>query len=120
MIFIMSVTVTNGLSGKYFSSNVPDLVFGIGGTAAAVTISLDGGQVYSECLFPVGGSISLRDLGDLVRPYARARLVTEMAVSVTEQDADGNTLSASSVSCAVVYCGADIDSRLRSGVPPIF
>lgn len=105
----MSITVTNGLSGKYFSANVPDLEFGIGGTAAAVTISLDGDEIYSERLFPVGGSIKLRDLGDLVRPYAKARLVTEMAVGITEQDADGNSLSTSSVSCTVVYCEADID-----------
>lgn len=107
---IMSVLITSGFSqSKYFSATVPDLTFGIGGTAAAVVITLDGDEIYSERLFPVGGSISLRELGDLVRPYAKSRLVTEMKVSITEQDSNGNTLATNSASCTVVYCEADID-----------
>ncbi len=103
------INITQGLSGKYFSATVPDLVFGIGGAAAAVAISLDGDGIYSERLFPVGGNVSLRELGDLVRPYAKARLVTDMKVDITEQDADGNSLATASASCTVVYCDADID-----------
>lgn len=106
----MSVNITQGFSqSKYFSATVPDLIFGIGGTSAAVVITLDGDKIYSERLFPVGGSISLRELGDLVRPYAKSRLVTEMKVFITEQDSSGNTLSSNSASCTVVYCEADID-----------
>lgn len=104
----MSITVNKRLSGKYFSATVPNLVFGIGGTSADVVISLDGDEIYSERLYPVGGRIELTDLGDLVCPYAKARLVTEMAVSITEQDAGGNSLSTESESCSIIYCAADI------------
>ena len=105
----MSITVSQGLSGKYFSATVPDLIFEIGGTDAVVVLRLDGDEVYSERLFPVGGSISIRDVGDLVRPYAKARLVTEMTVNITERDANESNLSSTSLSCTIVYCEADID-----------
>lgn len=104
------ITITKGLSGTYFSATVPDFTFGIGGAMASVVITLDSDEIYSENLFPIGGSISLRDLSDLVRPYAKARLVTEMKVTVTEKDGDGNSLgNAATASCSVVYCEADID-----------
>ncbi len=103
------ITITQTLSGKYFSATVPDLIFAIGGVSAAVTISLDGDGIYSERLYPAGGSIRMADLGSLLRPYARQRLVTEMEVGIAEKDANGNTLSEASVSCTVIYCEADID-----------
>lgn len=106
----MSITVKSGLSGEYFSATVPDLQFGIGGASADVAITLDGDEVYSESLYPVAGDITLSDLADLVRPYAKARLVTEMAVAIIERDADGGSLATASASCTIVYCEADIYS----------
>lgn len=103
------IKITQGLSGKYFSANVPDLEFTISSSVAAVVLSLDGKEIYSESLFPVSGAIALREIGDLLRPYVRESLVSELKVSITEQDSDGRTMATASASCTVVYCEADID-----------
>lgn len=61
------ITVTQGLSGKYFSASIPDVVLTMTGyrLATVMSISTDGKtweEIYSEHLFPVDGSIKIGDL----------------------------------------------------------
>lgn len=68
----------------YFCTAIPDLTFTIGGSHALVAISVDGSQVYSETLYPVGGVVAVRDLQSLLTLYAERSLVVDVAVSITE------------------------------------
>ena len=49
------ITITQTLSGTYFSANIPDVAFTITGYRAAVTITIDGTEIYAENLFPMNG-----------------------------------------------------------------
>lgn len=104
----MSITVKQGLSGQYFSSNIPDVELSISGYRLAATIEVDGQTIYSEHLFPVATAISLSELGDLLTPYARQRLVASVTVSLEEQFADTTQPTTATMQFSVVYCEADI------------
>ena len=108
------MSIALSLSGKYFSANVPDVIIDITGTSAAVTMAVDGEKIYSETLYPVGNTVTLSELGDLLRPYARKRLVVAFAITVSDRDADGKELQNGSASCSVVYCEADVDLSAES------
>ena len=56
------MTLTQTLSGVYFSSNVPDVKMSTGGVRVLVAITIDGDEIYREHLYPVGGVLSLKDL----------------------------------------------------------
>lgn len=104
------VTLTNTLSGRYFSSTIPDVSFTIAGYRAAVTITVDGRQVYSEHLYPLAGAISLRNLSGLITPYARRDLAIALSIKITEQFSDSATENTATMSASVVYCDADLDT----------
>ena len=103
------ITINSTLSGKYFSCTIPDVVFTIDGYRAAVTITVDGTEIYSEYLYPVDGKITLSDLGDLLTPYARQSLVIDVAIGIKEEYESDSTTNENSCEATVIYCQADID-----------
>lgn len=105
------ITVTQTISGSYFSACVPDVVFAIGGYRAAVTMTVDGEQIYSEHLYPVDGVVTLAELDRLLTPYARQRLKVRLSVKIEELTADSDTAAdTATLSADIIYCEADIDT----------
>ena len=109
----MAITISNGLSGKYFSMSVPDMVCTIGGYRMGVKILISPNskswtEIYSEYLYPLDGSITLADLGNLLTPYARQMLVVDVKIQLTEEYADSSIASSQEQTFQLVYCEADI------------
>lgn len=109
----MSITVKQGISGKYFSSNIPDVEVAITGYRLGVKMetSTDGStwkEIYSEHLFPIDSLVRLADLGSLLTPYARRSLVLKLRMTMIEDFADGSASTQETQSCDIVYCEADI------------
>ena len=110
----MAITISNGLSGRYFSMSVPDMVCTIGGYRMGVKIlispdSKSWTEIYSEYLYPLDGSITFADLGNLLTPYARQMLVVDVKIQLTEEYADSNSIASSQEQTfTLVYCEADI------------
>lgn len=103
------ITILQSLSGTYFSANVPDLVFSISGYRAAVTMSVDGSQIYSEHLYPVDGKITLAELDTLLMPYARQRLKIALSITIAEQSEGSDApTSTATLSADIIYSAADI------------
>ena len=106
------ITVTQSISGTYFSANIPDVVFAIDGVCADVAMTADGEQVYSERLYPVGGVIELAELDRLLTPYARQRLKVQLSVKIEELAAESDSDAAADtaeLSADIVYCEADVN-----------
>lgn len=104
------ITVTQSLSGKYFSANIPDVVFTIGGYRAAVTMAVDGKQIYSETLYPVEGQIELADLPGLLTPYARQSLIFKLKVTITEEYEDGRSTTPTTLTADILFSLADVST----------
>lgn len=104
------ITVTAGLSGKYFSATVPDVELAVTGSKAEVALTVAGEEVFKETLYPVGGVISIVDLRGLVTPYARRRLIATLTLDIREQDADEGTLGTQQLSADIIYCEADFSA----------
>lgn len=105
----MAITIKQGLSGQYFSANMPDVEISITGKSLAVkmAVSTDGEnweEIFSETLFPMETLITLRDLGELLKPYARQRLSMQLRITMTEDE----TTASQTLKCQVVYCEADL------------
>lgn len=84
---------------KFFTSCIPDItISGVDGTSQEVTVSCDGDELLDESLWPVGGVITLSDLGELLEPYARKSLVC--SVTVTAGNVSGTM--------TVLYSMADV------------
>lgn len=107
----MAISIVKGLSGKYFSCSIPDVEFSISGVSADVTIAVDGTDIFNETLFPVGGIIKLRDLGNLITPYARHSLVVELSLTIQENFSDGRLAQSETMSATVIYCTADFSTN---------
>ncbi len=98
------ITILQGLCGKYFSCNIPDVEFAISGENLPVEITIDGESVFNEILYPIDGVITLHDLSGLFSSYARQRLVIDVCVVVgVGQADDSQTMTAS-----VIYGSADV------------
>lgn len=96
----METVSLSSLDGrKYFTSGMPDVTIpSTDGTPLQVTVACDGTQVFSENLWPVGGVITLSELGMLLEPYARKQLVSSVTISA------GTAVSTFSV----LYAMADV------------
>lgn len=93
----ISLSALNGRS--YFTSGIPDVTIpGTDGTPKQVTITCDNNTLLDESLWPVAGSITLIDLGELLEPYVRKRLVCSVAIA-----ADGV-----SSTFVALFCRADV------------
>lgn len=115
------ITVTQSISGTYFSSNVPDVVFSIGGYRALVGIAVDGERIYQEHLFPVNGQISLVDLDRLLTPYARQALKASLSITIEEQnEGSDKAVATTTLSADIIYCEADIGTTAADFVATHF
>lgn len=84
---------------KFFTSAIPDvMISGTDGTSQEVTVTCDGVTVFCETLWPVNGTITLSDVGELLEPFARRSLVASVTV----------TAGATSSACTVLYAMADV------------
>ncbi len=108
----MSTVTLTSLTGRYFTSDIPDVTIAISSSAvkAQVTITnVSSGDIYySETLWPVSGVVTLSELGALLEPFARALLVMQISIAVTQQTSDDTTVSTSSTTCYVHYSLADV------------
>lgn len=93
----VSLSTLNGR--KYFTSGMPDVTIGgTDGTSLQVTVTCDGVQLLQESLWPVGGIVTISELGALLEPYARKRLMCQVTITA------GGTTAAFSV----LYAKADV------------
>lgn len=69
-----------------------------------VVVTVDGDSVFSEWLYPTGGSVVLQEVRNLVEPFAGSRQTVTMQVTATTE---GGTVMLSQ-QAQVVYCTADI------------
>ena len=111
----MSITVKQGLSGKYFSQNIPDVEVTIGGYRLGVTMetSTDGTswkEIYNEYLYPIDSSVAMGDLGSLLTPYCKQSLVVHLRVTMTEEMLYTTATNTTVMTAELVYCEADIDT----------
>lgn len=90
------------LRAKEFSCSIPDVTFSATGKAHVV-MTIDGETVFNEWLYPVDGTVTLEELGELVTPYARSRQTVALAITATSE-ADTQLLQTNSL---VTYCQAD-------------
>lgn len=108
------ITITQSISGTYFSSNIPDVAFGIGGNRAMVTMTVDDEQVYQEYLYPLNGVVTLSELDRLLTPYAKKRLKVKLKIQIAEQDADNETImSTKSMEADIIYSEVDINTTAQ-------
>ena len=102
------MTLTQTLSGVYFSSNVPDVKMSTGGVRVLVAITIDGDEIYREHLYPVGGVLSLKDLSILLTPYARRKLLVNVGITLKDLNSADYVIGTASVGCQVAYCTAEL------------
>ena len=108
------ITIIQSISGTYFSSNVPDVEFSIGGNRAMVTMTIDDEQIYQEYLYPLAGVITLAELDRLLTPYAKKRLKVKLKMQIAEQNADNETImSTSSMEADIIYSEVDINTTAQ-------
>ena len=88
------------IDGKiFFTSGMPDVeIAGTDGTPQQVTITCDGDELLSETMWPIGSVITLVELGKLLEPYARKRLVCSVKI----------TAGSTSATMTVLYAMADV------------
>ena len=90
-----SISITSLNGRKFFTSGMPDVdIVGLDGTSQLVTITCDGEQLLQENLWPWGGHITLKELGELLEPYARKQLVSSVEISAGEVTATFQVLYA--------------------------
>lgn len=96
----MDTISLSSLNGQtYFTSGIPDVTIqGTDGTSKDVTISCGGVELLDESLWPVGGVITLSELGDLLEPYARRSLVCSVTI----------TADSASAVFTILYAKADV------------
>ncbi len=85
---------------RYFTSGMPNVtIAGTDGTSQSVTISVGGETLLQESMWPVNNLITLKDLGELLEPYARSSLVVSVTITAD------NTTSTFTVLFAMVDVG---------------
>ena len=79
----MATISLSSLNGQtYFTSGIPDVkIAGTDGTSQEVTITCGGSELLDESMWPVGGTITLSELGELLEPYARKSLVCSVTIA---------------------------------------
>ena len=92
----MSQISLSSLGGnKYFTSGMPDVtITATAGESQRVSVSCDGEELLNELLWPVGSVITLSELGELLEPYARKRLVCSVTISAGSTSATFSALYA--------------------------
>ncbi len=90
------MTITSLPSGSFFLENLPDIDILTAKTRLLVTIKIGDDTIYDEYLYPADGEVSVSDLADIFRPYARRRLAVTATITIAEQQVpdSGDTDSA--------------------------
>lgn len=101
------ISILQELSDKYFSCSIPEIGLATTGSRVSVTITIDGDIVYSEVLYPIDGYMVLRDLSNLVTPYAKQKLSVNFGLTMKVLDESGNVTFAISRSTDIVYASVD-------------
>ena len=107
----MTTVPLSSFSGSYFTSGMPDVTIGMGGTAdrCSVRMVCDDEQIYDEVLWPAGGVVTLSDLGLLLEPYAQKRLVVSLRIEAQLQDAAGSAIGGRETATArILFSRADV------------
>ncbi len=108
----MSAISLNSFTGRYFTSDIPDVMVSLSSSAVKVVMTLsdtDTGDVYyDETLWPVGGAVSLTDLGTLLEPFARRRLVLGVSLTARQLSSTDAEVASSSSNCEILYSLADV------------
>ena len=107
----MSRVSITSLSGTFFTSDTPDVTVAVpsGAVKARVRMTVDGSEIYDETLWPVDGTITLTDLGELLEPLAMKRLVLALAITAQPMDASDDTVgSALSGAATILFSRADV------------
>lgn len=90
-----SISLSSLGGQKYFTSGMPDVTIpGTDGTSELVTVVCDGVQLLQESLWPTNNVITLSELGELLEPYARRKLVCSVTISANEASATFSALYA--------------------------
>lgn len=90
------MTITSLPSGSCFLENIPDIDILTAKTRLLVTIQIGDDIIYDEYLYPADGEVTVSDLADIFRPYARRRLAVTATITIAEQQVpdSGDTDSA--------------------------
>lgn len=91
----MNLSTLNGRT--LFTSDMPDVEIAAS-AAQQVTVACDGTTIMEEQMWPIGGQITLRALGELLEPYARKQLVCSVTI------ASGGA----SATCTVLFAMVDV------------
>lgn len=90
------MTITSLPSGSFFLENLPDIDILTAKTRLLVTIKIGDDTIYDEYLYPADGEVTVSDLADIFRPYARRRLAVTATITIAEEQVpdSGDTDSA--------------------------
>lgn len=100
-----TITLSSVNGRKFFTSGIPDIsISGTDGISKEVTVTCDGDVVFDERLCPLGGVITLSNLGELLEPYARRSLVCSVTVSA------GSVSGTMTVLYSMADVGVDADT----------
>lgn len=110
---LMSDYVTlNSFSGHYFTSDVPDIRNAVSSTAVKaevkVTDTATSDIYFQEVLWPVNGYITLTDIGQLLEPFARNRLVIPIQVSIRQLNSSDTAVSTATAQATILFSLCDV------------
>jgi len=112
------IKMNSTFTGKYFTSEVPDVSFSIGSSRARVTVKVTKSgtteTIYDEYLYPIDGNIELSEPGRLLEPFALRSLVLATAITIVEErvTSENNvdnitTVDTKNLSATVYYSAAE-------------
>ncbi len=90
---------------------MPDVRIPVSSPAVKVriTMTVDGEEIYNEILWPVGGNVTLVDLGDMLWPYAQKNLAVVLQIAAQPLNASGVASgAASSANATILFSRADV------------
>lgn len=104
----------SSIPDQVFCADIPNIDISVDGTRAAVIMTADNEQIYSETLYPVDGKIIISDIPDLVHAIVRQKLVVTLNIKITEQTLSSSTntfvdASSSILITRVVYSAASMN-----------
>ena len=103
------MTITSLPSGSFFLENLPDIDILTAKTRLLVTIKIGDDIIYDEYLYPADGEVTVSDLADIFRPYARRRLAVTATITIAEEqvpesgDTDSATVTDTQKATLMVY-----------------
>lgn len=100
------------LQSRYFTSDIPDVTITMRSGAVKVDVTVrygaSGDIYYHETLWPVGGMVTLTDLGTLLEPFARQRLELQLQITAVQLSASDSTVDTQTAYSSVYFSLADV------------